>query len=177
MRGWRRFRTRQQAIASVTRAARRSERLPTTMASRTRCVRSARRLFTPRCVIATTMLAVACGRAMSGGGSHNSATGEAITLGDVDVRAVGSGLIVQYRTRTSIQDCRAQAVEMPHVWDLVVRSRLKDSAPQWVHLVPEDASGRSAGVEFTKSTSGQWSASAPCVIGIPAAGRVESAQP
>jgi hypothetical protein len=75
---------------------------------------------------------------------------------------------VNYRTQTSIRDCKTQAAEMPKVWDQVVRARLKDSAPESVVLFPEDASGQSLAIQFTKTESGDWSASAPCSIRIPA---------
>jgi hypothetical protein len=119
------------------------------------------------CVVATMVLAGACSRA-SGGGDQRNVPADAIKIDDVDVRVMDPGLlIVQYRTRTSIQDCKAQAAEMPGVWDLVVKARLTEAAVQRVVLFPEKA-GRSLSFTFTKSGSGQWSALAPCSISIPA---------
>jgi hypothetical protein len=108
------------------------------------------------------------------GGDQPSASGEGVKIEDVmDVSADDSALVVQYRTRTSIRDCKAQAAEMPQVWDLVVKGRLKDSAVRQVILDAEEASGQrqSVGMIFTKSASGQWSTKAPCSITIPAGGR------
>lgn len=131
--------------------------------------RSGRRLLAQWWVVATAVLAVACGREVTVGGDKPHALGEGVKIEDVvDVRTDDSGLVVQYRTRTSIRDCQAQAAEMPQVWDLVVRARLKDSVVQQVFLSPEEASGASVAITFTKNTSGQWVASAPCSIRIPA---------
>jgi hypothetical protein len=74
---------------------------------------------------------------------------------------------VHYRTRTSIRDCKAQAVEMPQVWDRIVKSRLDGSHVQNVTLFPEDRSLRSVAINFTKSASGRWSSQVPCSISIP----------
>jgi hypothetical protein len=120
------------------------------------------------------ILAGACERGASEGGRQRSGPPDVIKIEAVDIRLMDSGLlIVQYRTRTSIQDCKAQAVEMPGVWDLFVKARLTDSAVQRVVLSPEDASGRSVTTEFTKRESGQWSALVPCSITIPAGGSSE----
>src|SRR5437016_3109016 len=111
--------------------------------------RSGRRLLTQWCVIATMVLAAACRRAVSRDGDQRSAPGEAIKIDDVHITANSERLMFQYRTRTSSRDCNAQRAEMPKVWDLVVRTRLKDSPVQRVILVPEDASGWSVSFEFT----------------------------
>lgn len=134
----------------------------------TRYRRFGRRLLTQECVVAVLVLSVACSQTVSKG-EHAETSSGAIKVDDVeDVSVVDSGLIVQYRTRTSIRDCKAQALEMPQVWDLVVRARLKDGAVQQVFLSPEQPSGRSVAMTFTKSASGEWIASAPCSIRIPA---------
>ena len=46
----------------------------------------------------------------------------------------------QYHTQTPTADCEAQAVELPKVWDLVVKAHLTDSQVQEVVLFPEDPS-------------------------------------
>jgi len=118
----------------------------------------------PRCIAAIVLVVAACGREGAPG----------ITKQDVmDVSVDHSELTVQYRTRTSVRDCEAQASEMPRVWDLVVKDRVKDGAVQSVVLFPEEAAGvrQSVALTFTKSASGQWSAKAPCSITIPAGSR------
>jgi hypothetical protein len=132
-----------------------------------RCGRSGRRPSMHWCVLATVVLATACDRAAPTRENQRGVPAEAIKIDDVHIRAVESGLMFQYRTRTSSGDCRAQAVEMPKVWDLVVKARLKDSRVQRVILFPEDPSGQSVSFEFTKSVS-RWSSAAPCSIAIPA---------
>ena len=86
---------------------------------------------------------------------------------DVHVNANSSRLIFNYRTQTPTGDCKAQAAEMPKVWDLIVKSRLQDSSVPVVVLFPEDPSGQSVGFEFTKGESG-WSSPGPCLTIIPA---------
>jgi hypothetical protein len=100
------------------------------------------------------------------GGDQPTALGEGVKIEDISLD--DSRLMVHYLTRTSVRDCKAQAEEMPQVWDLVVKVRLKDSAVQRVVLFPEEASGRrqSVSFEFTKSTAGQWSVAVPCSIRI-----------
>jgi hypothetical protein len=94
--------------------------------------------------------------------------GRGVTLEDVlEVSAEGSGLVVHYRTRASLRDCSAQALEMPRVWVLAVEGRLKDSNVTRVSLFPEEAAGASAATTFTKDERGRWSASAPCAVSIP----------
>jgi hypothetical protein len=90
-----------------------------------------------------------------------------VNITGVDVRTVGTTLIIQYRTQTSIRDCRAQEVEMPAVWSRVVKPRL-DTRPTQVVLSPEERSGQSVGIAFSKNSAGQWTAVAPCSIVIPA---------
>jgi hypothetical protein len=118
------------------------------------------------CVVAAITLLVACGPEATPDGQRRGPP-EAMKIDDVRITDGESGLMFQYHTRTSSRDCDAQAAEMPTVWKLVVDSRLSPSHPQRVILVPEDPSGWSVGFEFTKSASGQWSAAAPCRIGIP----------
>jgi len=86
----------------------------------------------------------------------------------VYIRDMDSGLIFQYRTHSSSTDCKAQAREMPKVWDRIVKAPLKSSHVQRVILFPEDDSGRSVSMEFTERPSGEWSAAAPRAILIPA---------
>jgi hypothetical protein len=132
--------------------------------------RSVRRLLLESWFLALAICAVACSQDIPVGGDTSQAAGKGVKLEDISrIDTDALGLIVHYRTRISIGDCGAQTSEMPQVWDLVVKDRLEDSAVQTVTLFPEDASGRSVAVTFTKNTSGQWSASAPCSISIPAA--------
>jgi hypothetical protein len=100
-------------------------------------------------------------------GDQRNVPGEAIKIDDVDISAADSRIMVQYRTSTSIRDCGAQAAEMPKVWDLVVKARLQESPVQRVVLFPEDTSGQSVSIEFTRNPSGQWSSAVPCSIRIP----------
>jgi hypothetical protein len=130
--------------------------------------RSGRRLPMQWSLIGTMVVAAACGRGPSVRGAEQSLRGEAVKIDDVHIRAVHSGISVHYRTSASIRDCGAQAAEMPKVWDLVVKARLRESPVQRVVLFPEDTSGQSVSIEFTKSASGQWSAAVPCSIRIPA---------
>lgn len=130
--------------------------------------RRRRLLLLLSCVVATTGLAAACGKKTSAVGDQARESRDDARIQDVHVSVTDSGLIVNYRTRTSIRDCKAQAAEMPKVWDRVVRARLKDSTQESVVLFPEEASGQSLAIQFTKTKSGDWSASAPCSISIPA---------
>lgn len=100
---------------------------------------------------------------------QDQASGPAVSakIADVDIRTVDSSLIVQYRTQTSIRDCKAQVVEMPAVWNQLVKAVLQDSKVQRVVLFPEDASRQSVSVTFTKNASGQWTAVAACSVTIP----------
>ena len=111
------------------------------------------------------ILAVACSRDVPIGGNQSQVLRTVVKLEDiVEVTNERSEL----GTRTSIRDGKAQSSEMPQVWDLVVRGRLKESAVTHVILFPEDTSGQSLGMVFTKNESGEWSASAPYSISIPA---------
>jgi hypothetical protein len=130
--------------------------------------RNGRRLFMQWFVIGTTLLATACGRAASVDQHQRDVPGDAVKIDDVDIRSADSEIIVHYRTRTSIRDRKAQAAEMPKVWELVVKARLGDASLQRVILFPEDASLESVAIEFKKSASGQWVAVAPYSITIPA---------
>jgi hypothetical protein len=93
-----------------------------------------------------------------------------ILVADVKIRVDGSNLFFNYPTRTSIQDCDGLRAEMRFVWSLAVKKRLEGTAVQHVFLMPEETSGRSLGVAFTKGGSGQWSTTPPCAISIPADG-------
>jgi len=130
--------------------------------------RSDRRLLTKCCVVAAAVLVVSCGPQASVPGYQAAVPGEALKIDDVHIRAVDAGISVHYRTSTSIRDCRAQAAEMLKVWDRFVKTRLGESSVQQVVLFPEDTSGQSVGMTFTKSASAQWTASAPCSVSIPA---------
>ena len=125
------------------------------------------RRFFPQCfVIAAMIVAAACGRAASVKGGQR-VPAQPIKIDDVHFRMVDSELTVQYRTPTPSRDCKAQAAEMPNVWEMVVKDRLRDSPAERVVLFPEDASGHSVAIQFAKGASGQWSATAPCSISIP----------
>jgi len=106
-------------------------------------------------LITTIALAAACDRLAP------------VKIEDVHVRATNSQLVFQYRTQTPTADCEAQAVELPKVWDLVVKAHLTDSQVQEVVLFPEDPSLQSVTFVFTKSASG-WASSGPCPTTIPA---------
>lgn len=129
--------------------------------------RSVRRSSVQWCVMAMMVVATACERGVSVRGNQQSTLGDAIKIDDVHIRDVDSGISVHYRTSTSIRDCGAQSVEMPKVWELVVKARLAESPVQRVVLFPEDTSGQSVSIEFTKSGSGEWTAGVPCSIRIP----------
>ena len=160
--------TRQLGFASVAKAVLPNENGATTMHYDASSGQSGRRLFTQWLVVATIALAAACERAASVRGDQQSVPGEAIKIDDVNIRDVDSGISVHYRTSTSIRDCGAQAAEMRKVWELVVKTRLAESPVQRVVLFPEDTSGQSVSIEFTKSASGEWTAGVPCSIRIPA---------
>jgi hypothetical protein len=98
---------------------------------------------------------------------------EKVALADIDdVRRDGADLFVDYLTKRSSWDCEALAVEMPQVWSLVVNTRLEGdtakNAVKHVFLSPQDPSGRSVGVTFTRDAAGIWAAAAPCAVRIPA---------
>ncbi len=118
-------------------------------------------------VIATLLLGLACNQATSVEQGEPAVTANAFKIDDLRITVDHSGLMFQYRTSSSSTDCKAQAAEMPKVWDSVVRPRLRDSHVERVILFPEDKSGTSVGMEFTKSASGRWAAAAPCSIAIP----------
>jgi hypothetical protein len=91
-----------------------------------------------------------------------------VKIDDVTITTVDSGLIVQYRTATPSADCTAQANELPKVWDLVVKARVRDPSVGRVILFPEDTSRQSVSFTFTKQAAGHWTAVAPCSVTIPA---------
>jgi hypothetical protein len=118
-------------------------------------------------VLGTAFLIVACDRTAS----HNqnqTARADVVKIEDVTITAKDLELMVQYRTQTPSGDCKAQAAEMPKVWDQVVKARLNGSRVERVTLFPEDPSLQSVSYHFTKNASGQWTAVAPCSFGIPA---------
>ena len=92
---------------------------------------------------------------------------QANSVEDVEIRDIDSGISVHYRTSTVARSCEAQAVEMPRVWSLVVKNRLQAAQLQRIVLFPEDRTGQSVSIEFTKGAGGQWSSKAPCAIHIP----------
>jgi hypothetical protein len=124
---------------------------------------SDRRMFA-LCAVMTMVLTAACHRTASTPADESD---RALKIDEVNVRTIDSGISVHYRTSTSINDCQAQAREMPKVWDLIVKPRLRESAVDRVILFPEDASLRSVSVEFRKGASDEWSVAVPCVIRIP----------
>jgi hypothetical protein len=91
-----------------------------------------------------------------------------VTIDDLRISKTDSSrLLFQYRTPTPTADCKAQEMELPKVWDLVVKSHLSDHSDQPIVLFPEDRSGQSVSFEFTKTASG-WSSEGPCPTTIPA---------
>jgi len=118
-------------------------------------------------VIAILVFALACNRAASGGRRESTVSAGTLKIDDLLISDFDSGLIFQYRTPTSSTDCKAQAAELPKVWESVVWDRLRHSQVHSVILFPEDPSGTSVSMEFTKSSSGQWTTAAPCSITIP----------
>jgi hypothetical protein len=133
-----------------------------------RLLRVDRGLMMRCCVAATVSLAVACGGDVLSNGSEAKPPASFKREDITSVTQRGADLIVDYRTRTSLRDCKPQTAEMTQVWDLVVRERLSDAALTRVILSPEENSGLSVAFSFTKAPSTtQWSASAPCAIDIP----------
>jgi hypothetical protein len=92
---------------------------------------------------------------------------QANAIENLEIRSLDSGISVHYRTSTTVRSCEAQAAEMPRVWVLAVKKRLEADPIQRVVLFPEDNTGQSVSIEFTKGADGQWSSIAPCVIRIP----------
>jgi hypothetical protein len=93
----------------------------------------------------------------------------------VDARRQGLRLVVEYRTATPVDDCAAQAVEVPKVWALVI-DPLVDAAPTrtvviWVgNLYAPPVNGATArwgGMTFARDPGGAWAALEPCRIRIP----------
>jgi hypothetical protein len=126
-----------------------------------------RRLWTQWYVVVAGFIAIACHQNVPIGEHARARDGGVKAEDVVNVSVVDADLVVQYRTKTSIRDCEAHAVEMPQVWKLVVRPRLEKGALQRVFLSAAEASGRSVAMTFTKRASGEWTAVAPCVIRIP----------
>src|SRR5215475_5698945 len=77
-------------------------------------------------LIATIALAAACDRPAP------------MKIDDVHVRVRNSQLMFQYHTQTPTADCEAQAVELPKVWDLVVKAHLTDSQVQEALCVQQE---------------------------------------
>ncbi len=154
----------QQAIAFVAKGVLPNE--ATMMFCRSFFCQGSRRWFTQWCAVAAVVLASACERKTPVHEDTSTGSNEAVKIDDVHVRPIESGISVHYRTSTSIRDCVAQAAEMPKVWDMIVKTRLGESAVERVVLFPEDVSGQSVSIEFSKSASGQWSAAVPCSIRI-----------
>ena len=99
-------------------------------------------------------------------GNPGTAAAPPVNVEDVHITGTDSDFVVFYRTRTSIRDREVQVTEIPKVWNIVVRPRLKTSATR-VTMMPEDPSGTSVGFTFT-SVGGQWTALAPWKVVIPA---------
>ena len=91
----------------------------------------------------------------------------AIKAEDVTVRVDDSGMSVFYRTTGALRDCVKHASEVPAVWALVVKPRLHNSPVTHVTVWPEDSSGRSVSIHFTRDQAGRWSSEAFCAIRIP----------
>ena len=66
----------------------------------------------------------------------------------VHVSEKDSLVIFNYHTPTPSADCKAQAEEMPKVWELFVKSRLKNLDARSVVLFPEDQAHQSVSFEF-----------------------------
>lgn len=118
-------------------------------------------------VIGTLVAVTACDRGTAGSPARGSAPAENAGISDVRTSHTDSRLMFQYRTQSSSEDCKAQAAEMPKVWDQIMKPHARNSNVHSVTLVPADPSGVSVSFEFTKSSSGQWAAMAPCSISIP----------
>jgi hypothetical protein len=118
------------------------------------------------CLVVTVLLALSCRDKASGVTDQRSAPGGG-GVENVETEIIRGSLFVNYLTQTSIRDCAAQRAEMPKVWESVVRARLNDPAVERVVLSPEEVSGQSLGMFFTRNASGQWSASVPCSVVIP----------
>ena len=126
-----------------------------------RCLSAAKGL------LVSVVLAGACARlAPAGEEPHRSSSG-ALDIAGVQVRLLDAGISVHYQTSTSVRDCGAQATEMPRLWAQFVKPRLSEPSVKRVVLFPEDTSGQSVSIEFTKGTSSNWSAKVPCAILIP----------
>jgi hypothetical protein len=115
--------------------------------------------------IAAIIAAASCNQR----GTQASDKGDTQTpkITDVLTTHTGSQLIFQYRTQSSTEDCKAQAAEMPKIWNQLMKPYARNPNVQSVILFPADPSGVSVSFEFGKTTSGQWAAMAPCPISIP----------
>jgi hypothetical protein len=121
-----------------------------------------------------TLLTVACSRQPPEASASTVASGRGLSIEGVDILTDDKGFVVFYRTRTSVRDCRAQASELPQVWEGIVRHLLKDAGVREVTLFPEDSSGLSVSFTFRKDLSGGWKVPVPCSVSIPADGSDQS---
>ena len=110
---------------------------------------------------------LACDGESSGNGKRRAESPAPVNVEDVSVLGTDSDFTVFYRTRTSIRDGDAQIAEIPKVWNVVVRPRLKTSTTR-VIMVPEDPSRTSVSFAFARNAGGDWIAEAPWKIVIPA---------
>jgi hypothetical protein len=125
------------------------------------------RLFPHGCIIATALVLIACDRESSVNEHRRTESAAPVNVENVDIMGTDSDFTVFYRTRTSFRDEEAHAAEMPKVWNVVVRPRLKTATTR-VIMFPEDPSRTSMSFAFTKSAGGEWTAHAPWKIVIPA---------
>jgi hypothetical protein len=133
----------------------------------TRPKRRLQQLLRHVCVIASAVLVSACGRESSVKANHRTESPAPLTVEDVSVQGTESDFTVFYRTHMSIRDGEAQVAEIPTVWNVVVKPRLKPSTTR-VIMFPEDPSHTSVTFAFAKSAGGEWIAEAPWKIVIPA---------
>jgi hypothetical protein len=91
----------------------------------------------------------------------------------VDSSRTGDRLVVEYRTSTPVDDCAAQAAEVPKVWALVVDPLVHAGTRTvvvWVQNVyappVNGATARWVGMSFARDHAGAWTALAPCRIRI-----------
>lgn len=102
----------------------------------------------------------------SGVSVHDSRSG--VSVEDVRVFADKASLVIHYRTKTSARDCDAQKSELVKLWGVLVRERLAASPVPDVTLFPEDSTGLSVSMGFSRDRRGLWSMAGPCVVTMPA---------
>lgn len=83
----------------------------------------------------------ACDRGTTDPPAHGSARVETARISDMRTSHAASRLMFQYRTQSSRADCKAEAAEMPKVWDQLMTPYARNSNVQSVALMPEDPSG------------------------------------